>query len=151
MRNFTNINEVMFWCQNIIPTVVDDSLSYLEAVYRMKQILVETIEAVEVLSLSNEELKGEYIKTQEEIKKIQDWIDEYLKGNTIPDGSITIEKLADDVMSKIGDVAVEAIYNVAKFLTFGLSDDGYFVAYIPESWEDVELDTSEKGELILRL
>lgn len=44
----------------------------------------------------------------------------------------------------------------AKQVFFGLTDDGYFCAYVPESWSDIEFDTGatfgqyDYGRLILR-
>lgn len=37
---------------------------------------------------------------------------------------------------------LEYIYNhTIKQIYFGLTDDGHFVAYIPESWDDIDFDT----------
>ena len=37
---------------------------------------------------------------------------------------------------------LEYIYNhTIKQIYFGLTDDGYFVAYIPDSWDDITFDT----------
>ena len=44
----------------------------------------------------------------------------------------------------------------AKQVFFGLTSDGYFCAYVPESWDDIEFDTGyifgqfDYGRLILR-
>jgi len=39
------------------------------------------------------------------------------------------------------------LYNIVgemvKMVFFGLTDSGYFVAYIPESWEDIKFSTTE--------
>ena len=55
------------------------------------------------------------------------------------------------------DTHLEYIFtHVAKQVYFGLNDEGYFVAYIPESWSDITFDTgmvygrSDYGRLILR-
>ena len=46
--------------------------------------------------------------------------------------------------------------HVVKQVFFGLTDDGYFCAYIPDSWGDIEFDTGmvygqfDYGRLILR-
>ena len=39
--------------------------------------------------------------------------------------------------------AVNIVGSMVKNVFFGLTDDGYFVAYIPDSWEDIEFNTSE--------
>lgn len=51
---------------------------------------------------------------------------------------------------------LEYIYtHTVKQIYFGLTDDGYFCAYIPDSWEDITFDTgadydsTEYGRLIL--
>lgn len=52
-------------------------------------------------------------------------------------------------MPKLMSIAIKQVY-------FGLTDDGYFVAYVPESWSDIIFDTgavygrSDYGRLILR-
>ena len=42
---------------------------------------------------------------------------------------------AEDSHSGLGDMI--------KTVWFGLTDDGYFVAYIPESWQDVTFRTTD--------
>ena len=37
----------------------------------------------------------------------------------------------------------EIVGDMIKTVWFGLTDDGYFVAYIPESWQDVTFRTTE--------
>lgn len=49
------------------------------------------------------------------------------------------------------------IERVVKFVYFGLTDDGYFCAYVPDSWSDITFDTgavygrSDYGRLILKM
>lgn len=38
--------------------------------------------------------------------------------------------------------ALDLVGELVKTVFFGLTDDGYFVAYIPESWNDIEFATS---------
>ena len=45
----------------------------------------------------------------------------------------------------------EIIGNVIKFVFFGLTDDGYFIAYIPESWEEITFGTCMTDECFGRL
>lgn len=37
--------------------------------------------------------------------------------------------------------AVDLVGELVKFVFFGLTLDGHFVAYIPENWKDIEFDT----------
>ena len=36
----------------------------------------------------------------------------------------------------------EIIAEFIKMVFFGLTDDGYFIAYIPDSWDDIQFGTS---------
>lgn len=44
----------------------------------------------------------------------------------------------------------EIMSNATKMVWFGLDDDGYFIAVIPESWNEIDFDTTINGELILQ-
>lgn len=55
----------------------------------------------------------------------------------------TLEKelasiIDDDTILKL---VIDAIGQAIKMVFFGLTDDGYFVAYIPDSWKDFTFDT----------
>ena len=56
----------------------------------------------------------------------------------------------------INEHMAELISHAVKMVYFGLNDEGYFVAYIPESWSDITFDTghvfgrTDYGRLILR-
>lgn len=39
--------------------------------------------------------------------------------------------------------AIDLIGELVKTVFFGLTDSGYFVAYIPESWSDITFNTSD--------
>ena len=36
-----------------------------------------------------------------------------------------------------------------QLVWFGLTDDGHFMAVIPENWSDVQFDTTNEGQLML--
>ena len=63
----------------------------------------------------------------------------------------------EDLLAKWIDENMPAIISRAmKNVWFGLTDDGYFCAYIPQSWSDITFDTGsvygteQYGRLILR-
>lgn len=41
----------------------------------------------------------------------------------------------------LNDNLEELVGNLVKFVFFGLTDDGYFYAYIPESWQFLQFST----------
>ena len=38
--------------------------------------------------------------------------------------------------------ALDLIGDLVKMVFFGLTDDGYFVSYIPDSWDDIQFGTT---------
>lgn len=108
-----------FWCQKVIPLVYDDSLSYYEVLCKVKDKLNEIItqqnttgEAVESLQLAVDELNA----CCDEVKKTLD-------------GDLT-------------DLMKDIIEKTVKMVFFGLTDAGYFVAFIPDSWDEITFETT---------
>lgn len=64
-----------------------------------------------------------------------------------------IDELVDD--DTIMQLVVNAISEAIKMVFFGLTDDGYFVAYIPNSWDCItfgtilDCDSPDYGKLTL--
>lgn len=67
------------------------------------------------------------------------------------------EDYYEELLAKwIQDNSAYIYSTLAKQVYFGLTDDGYFCAYVPDSWSDITFDTgmvfgrSDYGRLILR-
>lgn len=85
----------------------------------------------------------------EALKKIDGWIEEHQKeydelksyydmlvnGNFPPE----IEAAFDRWMRKN---AVDIVGDMIDMVIFNITDDGYFVAYIPEGWDEIEFATT---------
>lgn len=52
------------------------------------------------------------------------------------------EEIANAIREFIVDNFYDIVGNMTKMVFFGLTDTGYFVAYIPESWDDIEFFTT---------
>lgn len=102
-----------FWCQKVLPLVYDDSLSYYELLCKVVDYLNHVIE-------DNNAIIDELDELRQELAVVQEWINNY--------NTVEIEK-----------IIAEAI----KMVFFGLTDSGYFVAYIPDSWEDITFNTTQ--------
>lgn len=102
-----------FWCQSVLPLVYDDSLSYYE-------VLCKVVEYINKLIDTDRELFADLDELRAELKVVQDWIDNF-------DTSFMEEIIAQYI----------------KMVFFGLTDDGYFVAYIPDSWDEIQFSTSQ--------
>jgi len=58
---------------------------------------------------------------------------------------IILEKTQTWLDKNMDDILSDAIQTV----WFGLNDEGYFIAVIPESWNEISFDTNANGQLIL--
>lgn len=81
---------------------------------------------------SLEEWKYEHEKEYEELKALYDSL---MSGNFPASFLIALH----DWLSKN---ALDIIGEMVKMVFFGITNDGYFVAYIPESWEDIIFGTT---------
>ena len=107
------IDKVKFWCYKVLPLVYDDSLSYYELLCKVVSKLNELIEKYASFDDMVEEI-------QSAIDALQKQIDEF--------DTTYIEKLIND--------------KLANMIYVWISDAGYFIYYIPESWNDVSFNTT---------
>lgn len=78
---------------------------------------------------------------EEEYKNLKKLYDDILAGR-FPDSMINSLNLW------LKNNMPEIIKDMIKHVFFGLNDDGYFVAYIPDSWEDIIFNTTGLDILI---
>ena len=76
--------------------------------------------------------KEEHEQQYEELKKIYDDI---VSGNFPPSMIKALNKW-------MRDNALDIVGELVKMVFFGITMDGYFVAYIPESWNDIIFGTT---------
>ena len=107
------IDKVKFWCYKVLPLVYDDSLSYYELLCKVVGKLNELIEKY----ASFDDVVAEI---QTAIDALQKQIDEF--------DTTYIEKLIKD--------------KLANMIYVWISDAGYFIYYVPESWNDVSFNTT---------
>ena len=117
----------------MLPAVFDDSLSYYELVAKVVKKLNEVIE-------SNNELAG-YVGTnaqdiaqlKEDVEFINSELEKIKNGQYT---SLYIEAMKNWITENL----INIVGQIVKFVWFGLSDDGHFVAYIPTSWRFLTFD-----------
>lgn len=106
------------WCCKVLPTVFGEEMSYYETLCKVKEILNGVISNV---NLTADELKSFEAQVNQQF--------EDLKNGTWIEGTIPyLEKL------------LAAYIPVAIF--FGLTQGGNFVAYIPETWDEIQFGTT---------
>lgn len=74
--------------------------------------------------------------TQEKLDTLMAFYDDIMSGD-FP------EAVTDSFKKWIRDNLVDLVGELVKQVYFGLTPDGYFVAYIPESWDDIRFNTTE--------
>lgn len=101
-----------------------------------KSDLSEILKTVKkLLQLANEH--SEWIgKHEVEYLQLKDLYDALMGYKPLPE---SVQKVFYDwCRTNLVDLVGEVIHNVF----FGLTDEGYFVAYIPESWDDIIFNTT---------
>lgn len=94
------------------------------------------IATVKELTPRVETLENWRSEHEEEYRELKEMYDNIISGN-FPDSMIEALK------NWLSRNAIDIIGELVKNVFFGLTDSGYFVAYIPESWRDITFNTSE--------
>lgn len=118
-----------YWCQKIIPLVYDDSLSYYE-------IICKVVSYINNLITDNNQMIDEINSLKSELQTVQEWIDNFDTTGF------------EEIISKF----------IATMIFVEISDAGYIVYNIPQSWNDITFNTTglditipgyEYGNLVL--
>lgn len=72
---------------------------------------------------------------EKEYEQLKELYDQIISGN-FPD---SVKQAFYDWMT---ENAADIIGNMVNMVIFNITDDGYFVAYIPESWDEIQFGTT---------
>lgn len=108
-----DLKSFRMWCQKVLPLVYDDSLSYYEVLCKVVTYLNNVIEGTNGVIDDVEDLRND-------LATVQNWINNF------------DTKYAEKIIAQY----------IATMVFFGLTDSGYFVAYIPENWESIKFGTT---------
>ena len=88
---------------------------------------------------------------REDIDELQRLFEKFMESGFEDYYAQQIEAWVDEHMPDIIDQSIKMVF-------FGLTDDGYFCAYIPDTWEEIQFDTgfnysdqNTYGHLILNM
>ena len=126
--NLRVFNRLKYWVQLTLPLVYDDSLSYME-------LLAKIVDVVNGLGENYNELLLIVEQYGIDINQMKEDINKLINGDYIENYITALERWINNNLEKI-------LANAVKFVFFGLTDDGYFVAYIPSSWNDITFKTT---------
>lgn len=137
-----NLTQLKYWCQTVLPAVFDDSLSYYELLAKVVDKLNEGLS-------STSKLVGIVAQNKEDIAELQELFKKFMESGFD-------DYYRDQIEQWFKDNAFNIYKLIAKQVFFGLTDDGYFCAYVPDSWKEITFDTGANygtytyGRLILR-
>lgn len=133
----------MYNIQKVLPAVYDNSLSYYEVLAKVQAKLDEVIR-------SENNLNEWQVAQDRVIAELEQVVQDFIDGGYLA----SFEEFVDAWLSR----NMERIIRESMMMVFfGLTDDGYFCAYVPDSWSDIVFDTgavygrSDYGRLILRM
>ena len=93
------------------------------------------LKTVKDLLAAVQEIDGWMDQHQAEYEELKALYDQIIAGN-FPD---SIKQAFADWMNAN---ALDLVGEMTKLVIFNITDDGYFVAYIPESWDDILFGTT---------
>lgn len=144
-----NIPSFQFWCQKILPLVYDESLSYYEVLCKVRDILNNVINNVNALNQITQEYGLSIAQIQKDVSDLQSEIEKVKNGDYV-------SLYLDSIINWIDQNLQCLVARIVKYVCFGLTNNGRFVAYIPPAWDFLTFDTiidpnsSLYGHLILK-
>lgn len=108
-----------------IPYVFDNSLTYYEQLLKLKNAILKLLDCIDSYRIN--ELWAAFQELLKEFEEFKNHgFDDYYRQLVIA--------WIDSHLDYIFDHVIRQVF-------FGLTQDGYFVAYIPSSWDEVMFDT----------
>ena len=95
--------------------------------------LIKTVKKITELVEGLEDWKTDHKEEYDQLKALYDAV---MSGN-FP------ESVTNAFNKWMKANAIDIVGEMAKLVFFGLNDKGYWVAYIPESWDDIIFNTTE--------
>lgn len=93
------------------------------------------IQTIKSLGEAVESLDAWKAEHEEEYKQLKALYDAVMSGNFPPEITTAFTRW----MQRYG---LDLVGELVKMVFFGITDDGYFVAYIPEGWDDIIFNTT---------
>lgn len=163
----------IMWLLQALLTINDEYSTFDEAIAKLEKLVSDTIDEFNrIIEQTKTEFDTELDKVRKELtatqgmqailQQMQDDLKKF-KEEKLDTGVYMNRWFADNMnmLAEWFDTFIEghvtkAIEGFAQFVSFGLTDDGYFCAWVPEHWSELEFSTgtdyenaNEYGHLIL--
>ena len=131
-----------YWCQRVLPAVY-------EVLCKVRDKLNDTIT---ILNQQGENVNGLitlYNELNTRVSALENEVDDIKNGKYV-------ELYLDSIIAWIDANLQQLVSRIVKFVCFGLSDDGYFTAYIPATWAFLSFDSvatyddPDYGKLVIK-
>ena len=132
--NLAKLQRLLYWCQKILPAVYDDSLSYYELLNKVVEYMNQLVEKYNVMVDATNQNSSNIADLQETVKDLQEELDKVKNGDYV---SLYLDSIINWIDSNLQCL----VARIVKFVCFGLTKDGHFCAYIPQSWKFLQFDT----------
>lgn len=143
-------NNFKLYCQKVLPLVYDESLSYYEVLCKLADYMNTMFEnqenfetALAQLNLQQQNLANQFIELRQSVSADLAEMNETLE--KIKNGDY-IDLYLDPIKDYIDENVQKLVAQIVSYVSFGLTADGYFSAYIPDSWDFLGFDTIPYGD-----
>lgn len=133
-ESLIKMKEFKFWCQKVLPLVYDDSLSYYELLCKVVNYINELIHNDQILQEMVESWNYDIDALEKQIEDLQKELDKFANGELIPEYVLALQNFIDENLEGI-------VGRIVKFVSFGINEEGYFVALIPKTWNFIHFET----------
>lgn len=139
-----------FWCQKILPLVYDESISYYEVLCKLIDYVLKLSSSVDNFKAELDRLHLRQDRLELDFANLKTLVegelrDQWILLNQIKNGDY-VDLYLDSIKNYIDQNLQNLVRDIVTYVSFGLSDDGYFIAYIPATWDFIQFDTVPYGE-----
>lgn len=131
---YVNLAQMQYWIQTVIPLVYDDSISSLETLGKVLDYINTMISNENAMEQQITVNMADISALKQDVATLQEQIQKFINGEYT---DLYLQSLINWIDQNIQLL----VGRVVKYVFFGLSPDGYFMAYIPESWQFIKFDT----------
>lgn len=165
MNRWIDLKPFKTWCIQILPSIFDESMSYYEILCKVIKILNNSLEDINILKEEIENTNSAFDRFKEEVNSQIENTNSAFDGfkeevrNQIAEGientNSAINRFKEEVNNQFEELVngtwiqgtipyleelLKQYIPVAIF--FEINDEGYFVANIPETWDEIQFNTS---------
>lgn len=142
--------EYGYFCQRVLPLVFDDALSYYEQLCKLLYRIIN-------MDISLDQLQAQFtalVGRQDSLEQMFNDLRTMVTGD-IEEMQALLERIKNgdyvdlylpSIINYINDNLQQLVASIVNFVSLGLTNDGYFAAYIPDTWDFLTFDTIPEGE-----